>query len=405
VVSLDFRTRTDDDIRSIATRSFFEIELPALIEQRAELAVAGARELHVDPFAFETPSGTWTLALSGATLTVTRGDTGAACVRLSDDDISDLVNDLKTPMTYITAGTLDVARGNLGDFLDWWVVLRALIDGRRAHTAGSIDFVDRAGAPLDLHRAFTPDDDDADIVHFVAQAGFAHLRGWFDPDAMARISDDMDRALPTYQRDDGRSWWAKTADGTDRCVRMQYFQEHSPTTVDLLTGAALARIGNLTDDGYVPRRLGNRIEALVKPIGVVEGISDVPWHKDCSLGMHSYNCCSLTVGISVTGADDRSGQLRVVAGSHRALVQPAFVRRESALPVIDLPTVAGDATLHCSCTLHTAQPPVDRERKVMYTGFGLPPLAPAGEARTRAVESISAVRESSYKNVSQAPTV
>ena len=48
----------------------------------------------------------------------------------------------------------------------------------------------------------------------------------------------------------------------------------------------------------------------------MKGISDVPWHKDCSLGRHSYECCSLTVGISVTGADAESGQLRVVAGSH-----------------------------------------------------------------------------------------
>ena len=30
----------------------------------------------------------------------------------------------------LTAGTLDMARGDLGDFLDWWVVLRSLIDGR-----------------------------------------------------------------------------------------------------------------------------------------------------------------------------------------------------------------------------------------------------------------------------------
>jgi hypothetical protein len=403
LVSLDLRTRTDDDIRPVASRSFFEDELPALVDARAELARSGARELGIEPLAVETPSGTWTLALVGDTFTVTRGDRGAACVRLGDDDVADLVNDLKTPMTYVTGGALDITRGNLGDFLDWWVVLRALVDGRRAHTAGSVDFRDRSGAPLDLHRSFSPDDDDADIAHFLAQAGFAHLRGWFDPDTMEQVSVDMDRALPTYRRDDGRSWWAKTADGTDRCVRMQFFHEHSPTTADLLVGDELARIGELTDDGYVPRRLGNRIEALVKPIGVVEGISDVPWHKDCSLGMHSYNCCGLTVGISVTGADDRSGQLRVVAGSHRALVQPAFVRREWALPIVDLPTAAGDATLHCSCTLHTAQPPVERERKVMYTGFGLPPLAPAGDARTRAVESISAVRESSYKNVSQPP--
>lgn len=403
MVSLDFRTRTDADIREISTSAFFDSELPALIEERGARAVPGARELGVEPFAIETPSGTWTLARAGDTLTVGRGDRGAACVRFSDADIADIVNDLKTPMTFVTAGTLAMVRGNLGDLLDWWVVLRALIDDRTAHTAGCVDFADRAGTPLDLHRSFGPDADDTDIAHFIAEAGFAHLRGWFDPDAMARIASDMERALPTYTRDDGRSWWAKTADRTDRCVRMQYFQEHSPTTVELLESDAFARIGAFSDDGYVPRRVGNRIEALVKPIGVVEGISDVPWHKDCSLGMHSYNCCSLTVGISVTGADAESGQLRVVAGSHRALVQPAFVRREAALPVIDLPTRTGDATLHCSCTLHTAQPPVVRERKVMYTGFGLPPLAPAGAARTRAIESISAVREGSYKNVSQPP--
>ncbi len=403
MVTLDFRSRTDDDIRHVGTVAFFDAELPALIAARGDLAAAGARELGVEPFTVVAPSGTWTLALTPRGFTVERGDTGNAMVRLRDDDVADIVDDLKTPMTLLTGGTLEMARGDLGDFLDWWVVLRSLIDGRAVHTRGDVDFVDRFGAPLDLDRAFTPADDDADIANFLAQAGFLHLRGWFDPAVMTQIAADMDRALPTYTRDDGRSWWAKTGNGADRCVRMQYFHEHSPATLQLLGGDAFARIGRLTDDGYVARAAGNRIEALVKPIGVVEGISDVPWHKDCSLGMHSYTCCGLTVGISVTGADARSGQLRVVAGSHRALVQPAFVRRDSDLPVVDLPTATGDATVHCSCTLHMAQPPVERERKVMYTGFGLPPLAPASEARTRALASIATVRESSYKTVSQAP--
>jgi ectoine hydroxylase-related dioxygenase (phytanoyl-CoA dioxygenase family) len=61
--------------------------------------------------------------------------------------------------------------------------------------------------------------------------------------------------------------------------------------------------------------------------------------------------------VSVTGADERSGQLRVVAGSHRALVQPAFVRRGLDLPQVDLPTQTGDVTVHLSCTLHMSQAP------------------------------------------------
>jgi hypothetical protein len=281
--------------------------------------------------------------------------------------------------------------------------VRALIDGRVVHTRGAVDFRDRDGAPLDLGRSFTPDDDDADISHFLGAAGFLHLRGWFDPDVMDQISADMDRALPTYERGDGRSWWARTDGGDDRCVRMQYFDGHSSATVELLDSDEYARIGRLTDDGHVARSIGNRIEALVKPIGVVEGISDVPWHKDCSLGMHSFRCCGLTTGISVTGADAVSGQLRVVAGSHRALVQPAFVRSKSDLPIVDLPTRTGDVTVHCSCTLHMSQPPVERERRVMYTGFGLPDRTAPSEQRTRAVGDIGRVREGAYTTVSQAP--
>jgi len=402
MVSLDFRTRTEADIRPVDTRTFFDDELPALINERAQLAVAGARELGVEPFTVTTPSGEWTLALDGEAFGVRRGNGGTAVVELDDAELADVVNDLKTPMTFLTGGTLRMARGDLGDFLDWWVVLRALIDERKVHTRGAVTFDDRDGQPLDLTRSFTPDDDDDDIATFLASAGFLHLRGWFDADAMDEISADMDRALPTYARDDGRSWWAKTADGDDRCVRMEYFQEHSTRVRELLASDRFLRIGRLVDDDYQPRTSGDIIEALVKPIGVVEGISDVPWHKDCSLGMHSFRCCGLTCGISVTGADARSGQLRVVAGSHRALVQPAFVRSSCDLPVVDLPTQTGDVTVHCSCTLHMSQPPIERERRVMYTGFGLPPHD-VGDAQQRAAAAIGNVREGAYKTVSQAP--
>lgn len=400
--TLDFRTRTDGDVRPVGA-DFLAAELPALLAERGHLAAPGARELGVEPYAIATDAGAWTLALDGDDFSVRPGADAPGGIRLSDEQLGDLVNDLATPMTFLTGGTLDLLAGDLGDALDWWVVLRSVLDGTPAHTAGSITFTTPTGAPLDLARSFGPEDDDAEIAHFLAEAGFAHLRGWFDPGLMAEISDAMDEALPSYRRDDGRSWWARTADGADRCVRMQHFHEHSAAVRELLAGERFLRIGRLTADGHEPRTTGNRIEALVKPIGVVEGISDVPWHKDCSLGMHSYRCCGITTGISVTGADVESGQLRVVAGSHRALVQPAFLRPEWGLPVVDLPTRTGDVTLHCSCTLHMAQPPVVRERRVMYTGFGLPERRAPGAAQRRGLAQIAAVRESSYRVVSQAP--
>ena len=326
-----------------------------------------------------------------------------AHVRMTADEVTELVHDRRTPLTAFTSGTLDMPAGGLDDFLDWWLVLRSALDHRPLHTRGAITFADRDGRPLDLQRTFGPDSSVAEMSHFLHEAGFLHIAGMFDEAEMARITADMDRAAPSYREGDGQSWWATTRDGTRRLVRMQGFDKRSPATASLLCDERFLRLGALPGDGHVHTGLeNNRIEALVKPIGIVHGISDVPWHKDCSLGRHSYECCGLTVGISLTGADASSGQLRVVAGSHRALLRPAHVRPGSHdLPEIDLPTRTGDVTLHLSCTLHMSQPPVERERRVMYTSFRLPACtsAAAVEARGR----VRAARELAHTKVSQAP--
>ncbi len=404
MVSVDVRTRRAADARTVDAASFFGDELPALIADRSALAAPGATELGLRPFAIEVDGRAWTLAFDGGRFTVVDGGDAPALVRLDAEGLSDLVSDLRTPMGFFTGGDLDMGAGRLDDFLDWWVVLRSLLDARPMHTTGAVDFRDLDGAPLDLHRAFRVDDDPAEQSHFLAEAGFLHLSGVFAPSEMAAVSAEMDEAADRYAPDDGRSWWARTGDGEDRLVRMQYFQDESPATAALMGDDRLAGLTRLTDDGH---RLGkpggnrNLVEALVKPIGVVSGISDVPWHKDCSLGSHSYRCCSMTVGISVTGADAESGQLRVVAGSHRALIQPAFVRRGLDLPQIDLPTATGDVTIHLSCTLHMSQPPVSRERRVLYTDFRLP--SPDGE-RAPGEDKLKRIREGAPTTVSQVPS-
>ncbi|HEV3226208.1 MAG TPA: phytanoyl-CoA dioxygenase family protein [Acidimicrobiales bacterium] len=403
MVSVDVRSRTAADIRHVDAHDFFVDELPMLIDARGGLAAPGAIELHPKPTAFAIHGQAWTLSFDGTRFQVRDGDHDAhAVVRLDDEGLDDLVNDLRTPMGFFTGGDLDMPRGSLDDFLDWWVVLRALLDARAVHTTGAIDFADAHGASLALDRAFTIDDDADDVAYFLATAGYVHLTGVFEPDEMRSVSDEMDAAMPGYAPGDGRSWWAGTRDGEQRLVRMQHFQDRSATTRSLLADDRLLRLTQLTDDGHQLGKPGNNrnlVEALVKPIGVVEGISDVPWHKDCSLGSHSYRCCSMTVGISVTGADANSGQLRVVAGSHRALIQPAFVRRSLDLPVVDLPTETGDVTIHLSCTLHMSKPPASRERRVMYTDFCLPEAdgGDPGEAK------IKQIRERAPTAVSQPP--
>ena len=57
--------------------------------------------------------------------------------------------------------------------------------------------------------------------------------------------------------------------------------------------------------------------------------------------------------------------------------------------------------MHLSCTLHMSQAPVDRERRVMYTGFRLPDEGVSKETERK----LSRIREGAHKKVSQQPAV
>lgn len=399
-MSVDVRTRVDGPVPPVNARDWFA-GLPTLAAMAADRIEPGAAELAPRPVTIVVDGDACcSLAFEEGAVVVRPGVTSERRWLVTGEELTDLVHDIQTPMSFLSGGTLAVEGGvRLEDTLDWWVILRAILDGQIVHTTGAVTFEHELGA------TFGADAPDDELAAYLTDAGYLHVAGVFTAEEMAQVSVDMDAAAPTYSDGDGNSWWARTADGTNRLVRMQRFQEHSPTVLSLLLDDRLQRFARLTGDGHAGRALrkgSNMCEALVKPIGVVEGISDVPWHKDCSLGRHSYRCSSLTLGISVTGADETCGQLRVVAGSHRAHIQPAFVRRGLDLPIVDLPTATGDVTVHLSCTMHMAQPPVTSERRVLYTGFDLPPQ---GEPNVEALAKLAAIREGAHRTVSQLPAI
>jgi hypothetical protein len=395
-VSVDLRTRTDADVPIVEPERFFGVDLPEVAARRADLMALAADHLDLRPLAIHVGGRSWRLEQAGTGLQATPG-TADAMLAVTPERFADLVTDQVTPVGLMTAGEWSLDE-HVRTVMDWWLVLRSLIDERPVHVAGAV------AVDADLTRSFTLDDDPADLRAFLEEAGFLHVRGVFTPDEMRRISDDMDIAEPTHTPGDGRSWWATLDDGTERVVRMQRFEEHSETAAALLEDDRFAALGAIPGLGHDHPSVGraNKVEALFKPLGVRQGISDIPWHKDCSLGRHSYDCCSLTIGISVTGAGPGSGQLRVIAGSHRALVWPSlFDASRLDLPEVPLATETGDVTAHLSCTLHMAEPPTERERRVLYTGFSLPP--PDREAALENRRRLQAARESAPLTTSQPP--
>jgi len=400
MIDIDLRARADASVQTVDFVAFHENDVPALLRSgHADLAARGVDILGLQPLALQVEGRCYTYAAGNGTLTVRPGDRGAATVaELSPQSFSDLMQDQRSTIALVIGDEVRMRRGSQRGLIEWEPVLRALLDGRPVYEPGAIELHGSDGSPLRLERTFTTDDAPADMAQFLSAAGFLHIARVFSPEEMAAVSRDIDRAIADYTPDDGRSWWARTRAGEHRAVRLQYFQDHSALTRALLDDPRLLAIADLTANRHRDgrRRDGNAIEALIKPIGVVEGISDVSWHKDCSLGRHSYQCCAITVGISVTDSDDASGQLCVVAGSHRANVPLRGLRDDLDLPRIGLPTKAGDVTVHLSCTLHMSIPPTVRERRVMYTGFALPPRA--GDSRDGA-DALRAVREQAPRKV------
>ncbi len=400
-MSVDLRTRTDSEQAPVDADLFFRETLPAQFDANQHLIAPGASELPLADFCVEVgaegESRSWTLLWKGDRCEVKSGRNAGARVKLTADQFTDVVNDQSTPIALMSNGLLDMPKGGLPDFLNWWLVLRSALDTRRIHAHGDID------CAIDTTKRFTPEDSDEEMRDFLEQAGFLHIKGMFTKEEMAAVAADYDEAARHYEKGDPKAWFATTHTGVEHLVRMEGFDRYSEAARNLIGKDSYQRIANIPGCGHtMVREPGNLISALQKPIGIVKGISDLPWHKDCSLGRHSYECCNLVVGISVDGADAQSGQLRVVPGSHRALMWPApCVQPGLDLEPIDLPTETGDVTVHLSCTLHMSQSPVKRTRKVMYTGFGQ--AAPDAALARANRERISQVRSKTHTTISQHP--
>jgi hypothetical protein len=374
-MSIDCRTRRHCDRKPLDRDDIFDSLIPQALSRNAELAARGLLYKKLPALTLTVDGRSITLRERRGALRIEAGDASdAAAVNLDGDGLSDLVQDWATTMGLAMTSRVKMTQGGFEHWIGWEPVFRALFDGRAVHEAGAITIKDQRGGALDLKRSFALDDDPDEISHFLHEAGFLHLRGVFTQDEMAAVSADLDLALARARPDDGASWWAGDSKGVQQAVRVLFFHEQSAALSELLRDGRLGWLSRVTGDHFDGGSEGTGwmgAEGLIKPLDIKTGLSDLPWHKDCGQGRHSYYCNSLTIGISVTGADERSGALGVVPGSHRANVQTAGKDDSLDLPAIKLVTHTGDLTVHCSDTLHRAYPPVERPRKVVYTGFRL----------------------------------
>jgi hypothetical protein len=326
--------------------------------------------------AFRMPDGaSWTYRVARDEVELLPGDDSAdTVIALDRESWEGLVHDYESAPGLLYAGRVRCLRGDAMRFVLWEPALRALYQGRRPWDPDEV-LLDRSGRPLDTRRAFAAADAAADVAQFLRTAGYAFVRGLFTSEEVAGFLRDAAALRREAVRGDRLSWWAKNGAGEEVLCRVTRGAD-KPHLATLYGDERLRRLVEQAEPGLVPRQgEGNGVAVIFKNPGVTEGLSDLPWHRDCGMGGHAVMCPVLICSVYLTPANPDTGELAFLPGSHRAScgymaagATPAAAARFAAKP--------GDVSIHYGDVMHAAPPPRARDGGVYrisaITGYARP---------------------------------
>jgi ectoine hydroxylase-related dioxygenase (phytanoyl-CoA dioxygenase family) len=277
----------------------------------------------------------------------------ATTVVLSPDAFSDFVHQLRSAFGLGYAGAADVS-GRPDGLMRWEATLRAAWAGQ-----------DPALPDVEPGAA------DAPLAEQLSTQGFALVREVFTPDEVAVLRAEVDRLTALARQDDQRSWWARDIEGDEVCCRLLYTEERSDVIPSIVGDGRLAEL--LAPVGEDVRLADDRFDGysvVMKPPGIVEGLADLPWHRDCGLGGHSVMCPLFNVGIQLEAATEETGRLDFLPGSHASAWWPLGPADMDGRPTVSVDTRPGDVTVHYGHVLHRAGSPTGNGgRRAMYATF------------------------------------
>ena len=253
-MSIDERTRVDGQVEPVDPATCFEEVLPAAFERERDLLAAAVAEYAPRPLTIEVDGDAWTLAVDDGVVRVVSGrdDDAPTVLRTNRAQLQDLVERPGDRGRHADQRLARPARRALRRAPR----LVALAARRARRSCAAHEGCDRPGRRR--RRAARPRPQ-------LRRRRAARRDGRLPPtrrlppprpvcsteDEMAAVSRDMDAAAPTYSRGDGRSWWARNRGGDDLLVRMQYFDQVSPTVERLVADDRLQRLADLTGDDHV----------------------------------------------------------------------------------------------------------------------------------------------------------
>jgi ectoine hydroxylase-related dioxygenase (phytanoyl-CoA dioxygenase family) len=344
-----------------ATADFDDLHRRTLPERIASpIGAAAARDVRdMPPLAFRLTDGrAYRFLPAGDTIRIEPGD-APDVVELDLAAWRDFVGEIATGAGLFYGGRVRFARGKETALERWEPALRALLCGRPI-----FDPERDAGRDPGM---FTLASSDAEMCRALDQAGFLLVKNVFTRGEIARLIELIASREAVARPGDGRSWWATTRGGAQVLCRLVYAGLAVPEIAALNDDARLRRLASLASRPLLPaidRADGHSI--VIKNPDVVDGLSDLPWHRDCGLGGHPITCPTINIGLQLDAATAESGRLHVVPGSWRFSCHRRDLDR---IPAVAIDTEPGDCTVHLGDVMHAAPPPTGAGpgRRALYT--------------------------------------
>jgi len=317
----------------------------------------------------------WTYRPVAEGVVLERGDKHAdTLIAIDHESWEGLVHDYESAPGLLYGGRVRSLRGDALQFVLWEPALRALYQGRPIYDPDK-PLRARDASPLDLSRVFAPGDPAGDMAHFLRAAGYLLVRGVFDADEIGAFRSEAEELRTEAVRGDRLSWWSKGCGGGEILCRVTRGAD-KPMLATLYGNPRIRRFVELVAPHFIPRfGEGNGVTLIYKNPAIVEGLSDLPWHRDCGLGGHALMCPLLICSTFLTPVNPDVGDLVFLPGSHRSscgYMDPTFAPTH-AVHVVAEP---GDLALHYSDVMHAAPPPTRTDaaeyRISAVTDYGRP---------------------------------
>ncbi|MEE8558068.1 MAG: phytanoyl-CoA dioxygenase family protein [Myxococcota bacterium] len=305
-------------------------------------------------------------------------DTADTVLELSQETWQGVVHELEAAAGLLYNQRAVCVRGNAIAWLSWEPGLRSMYNGRPIYDPDALRLEDLRGKPLDPARAFRPGDEREEMAHFLRTAGYLLVRNLFSPDEVERFLGEAEALRAEALKGDRLSWWGKNARGDEVLCRVTRAAA-KPGLRTLPTDLRLEELKDLADEPLGHRARGTPEEAvsvIYKQPDMAEGLSDLPWHRDCGMGGHAVMCPILIASVFLTPGNPETGDLRMLPGSWKAACAPIDAAHPRAPTGISIDAGPGDVLLHYSDTMHAAPPPsrhdLDTYRISAVTGYARP---------------------------------